>query len=244
MTLTDIQKEAEALNREAQSIGNVVDKLKKRFANEPNNAQREAERRRAEEIKRVADLTAKVQADMGPRYSPEKVERFISYHDNQKPVVEDLKALDLGQHINDGRGIIWFGPVGTGKDHMAARLLYRAASLGFLGRWVNGQELFGEFRDKMTMEQTEESILKPLTRPDVLVISDPVPPRGEPSNYNLQQLYRLVDRRYRFERATWVTLNVASADEADARLGPSSFSRLKQRALLLPCFWPDYREKE
>ena len=98
MTLTDIQKEAEALNREAQSIGNVVDKLKKRFANEPNNAQREAERRRAEEIKRVADLTAKVQADMGPRYSPEKVERFI----------EEADERDIMIHIETSGTIEFF----------------------------------------------------------------------------------------------------------------------------------------
>jgi hypothetical protein len=76
-----------------------------------------------------------------------------------------------------------------------------------------------------------------------LAISDPIPPVGEPTAWNLGQLYRLLDRRYRDLKQTWVTLNALSIEDADAKLSAPMFDRLREDAELFACFWPSFRER-
>jgi hypothetical protein len=56
-------------------------------------------------------------------------------------------------------------------------------------------------------------------------------------------LYRVLDRRYREVKPTWVTINAEDADDAKAKLGAPIFDRLKDNAELVPCFWPSFRER-
>ena len=38
-----------------------------------------------------------------------------------------MRALDLPSIVARGAGLIFYGPVGTGKDHLLAVMLYQAA---------------------------------------------------------------------------------------------------------------------
>ena len=75
----------------------------------------------------------------------------------------------------------------------------------------------------------------------MLVLSDPVPPKGELSDYSESILYRIVDARYITMKPTWTTMNVASGEEADRRLGAPIVDRLRHGALCLSCDWPSFR---
>jgi hypothetical protein len=107
---------------------------------------------------------------------------FEIYDARQRPVLERVRACvdSLKEIIADGRGLIFFGTVGTGKDHLLIALLYEAARLGFSCRYFNGQEIYGQFRDRMDSGQKEDGLLNELEKPDVLAISDPIPPVGAP----------------------------------------------------------------
>jgi DNA replication protein DnaC len=80
-----------------------------------------------------------------------------------------------------------------------------------------------------------------MTRPNVLAISDPTPPLGELSDYQRSMLFRVVDRRYRDLRPTWVTINAADSAEAERKIAPNIIDRLAHGALVLRCNWPSYR---
>jgi DNA replication protein DnaC len=213
-------------------------------------ARREAEKAREEaeeQARRRAALVAGIEKDLGPRYAARRtsLESFQVYHPAQQEVLKKLRSLDLANVVARGEGLIFFGPVGTGKDHLAAAMLYLAATRHELrGRWINGQEWFGTMRDRMGEGQSEEGILRDLAQPAILAISDPIPPRRDPSPWNVEMLYRLIDRRYRLLKSTWVTLNVASLDEADNRLTAPVFDRLRESAHFIKCFWPSYREHQ
>lgn len=201
----------------------------------------------AEEGRRRARRVAQVAQDLRPRYAPERasLEAFAVYHQAQRPVLDRLRGLaaELPALAADGRGLIFYGLVGTGKDHLLAAMLYAAAAQGVECRWRNGQEVYGQFRDRMDTGQREEELLEQLAAPQVLAISDPVPPVGQPSAWNVAQLYRLLDRRYRDLKSTWVSLNAASAEDADRKLSAPVFDRLREGAEMFACFWPSWRER-
>lgn len=205
---------------------------------------------REEELRkqRAASLAvAKLARDLGRRYYPERVslDAYRIYHDAQKPVIERLRAIEerLSDFIASGSGLVLYGSVGTGKDHLLAGMLYKAAGLGLNCRWFNCQELYGRFRVSMDKKarENEADIIADLAAPDVLGLSDPIPPADTPSAYNLQQLYRLLDLRYREVRPTWITINVLDVEDAKGKLTAPCFDRLNDGAELLRCFWPSFR---
>lgn len=186
-------------------------------------------------------------ADLGERYSRERtlLSRFDIYHPAQKESVEKVSRFitSAASNLAGGRGLVLYGAVGTGKDHLLAAAMYHLASAGVPVRWVNGQEIFGRFRDSMDSGVREDSLLKEWATPTVLGISDPIPPGGKPSDYNLMQLYRLLDRRYRMMRPTWISLNALSVEDADEKLSAPVFDRVRDGAEIVRCFWPSYRER-
>jgi DNA replication protein DnaC len=186
--------------------------------------------------------------DLGLRYGPARatLDTFRIYHPNQQIVVNDLRSLckRLGELVKDGAGIVFYGTVGTGKDHLLAAMLYQAVALPVRCRWVNGQELFGAFRDRIDTGRPDEDQFRDLCEPQVLGISDPKPPVGSPGAWDVGNLYRLLDRRYRAMKSTWVSLNANSPEEADAMLSAAVFDRLREGAELFGCFWPSWRERK
>lgn len=180
--------------------------------------------------------------DLGARYSFDRtrLSRFEIYDQRQRVVIDALTAF----LADESRNLILFGPVGTGKDHLLAAALYHAARRGDSCRWVNGQEFYGSVRDRMDSANSEADWFARWTAPHVLGISDPVQPVGELTPWRIELLYRLIDRRYRAMRATWVTLNVRSEEEADQRMSQQVFDRLREGAVVIPCFWPSYRARK
>lgn len=197
-------------------------------------------------VRDVSRRIGRLAQQLGERYSPRRcsLDTYEVYDAKQKPVVARLKALDLSALVESGCGVMLYGSIGTGKDHLLAAMLYSAAAAGVDPiAWTNGQEVFGAFRDGIDSGKAESTLLAELSAPSLLAISDPIPPRGQPSAWNVQQLYRLLDRRNRSMKSTWVTLNAMSPEDAEAKLSGPVFDRLAEGAVKLPCFWQSHRER-
>lgn len=192
-------------------------------------AEEEMERKRL-----VAVALGEIVKQLGKRYSPAlaNLQAYRIYHANQTPVIEALRTANVADMVKDGRGIVLLGSVGTGKDHLLAAM-----------RWLSGPEFYGDLRDRMDTGDSEDQRFHELKRPKVLAISDPIPPVGGPTAWNVSQLYRLLDRRYRDLRSTWMTLNATSERDADELLSAPIWDRLRENALVLKCFWPSYRQQ-
>jgi DNA replication protein DnaC len=153
-------------------------------------------------------------------------------------------ASTLRDRAAESEGLILFGPVGTGKDHLAMAVCRRAIlELEVSCRWLNGPQWFGSLRDAISDEQSESKTLADLVRPAVLVISDPLPPVGELTTYQAGWLYRVVDRRYSTRgKITIITVNARDDSEADKRMGPATWDRLCHGAWRVRCEWPSFRK--
>lgn len=153
-----------------------------------------------------------------------------------------LLGQNLAMHVKAGGNVLFFGPPGTGKDHLMMALLRAAIlNLGLEVRWCNGQDVAGEFRDAIDSETPESRVIRRYTEATILAISDPVPPKGDASNYAANMLYRIIGTRDRNNRGTWVTMNVANSEDANMALSAPVFDRLRDNAVTVFCNWPSYR---
>ncbi len=122
-------------------------------------------------------------------------------------------------------------------------MLYAATNLGVSMRWLNGQAFYGASRDRMDSGGSERAAFDELIKPDILAISDPVPPAGALSTWQLTQFYRLIDERYRQMKPTWCTLNATSDADADKMLSAPVWDRLCEDSITFECNWPTHRKK-
>ena len=194
---------------------------------------------------RRAACAAALATRMGRRYSRERSSLDAFRLDHRQQVEAKATVANFIADYRFDLGVVLYGSVGTGKDHLLAALLYAAADGGLTASWVNGQEIYSRFRDAMDSKVSEESIMRDFSTPDVLGISDPIPPvidPAKPSAWRTELLFRVLESRYRDCKSTWITLNAQSPEDAERKLSEPVFDRLKHDAVLIPCFWPSFRE--
>ena len=245
--------------RETSEVRNFADALKLRLeANEaafgPVDPELMArhEKRIQESIQAERDRDVKFRWDafvpkIGVRYANCSVKDYVIYDDAQRRVVERLKQYgrNLRENVAACRGIILYGPPGAGKDHLLIALAkYAICHHEMTVDYVTGAELFMTIRDQMDDDNAKESTyIRKLLAPSILIVSDPVPPEDSLKGFRREKLGHIVDRRYRDNKPTWITANVASGKEAEERMGPALVSRLREQALSEWCDWPDYRSR-
>ncbi len=180
---------------------------------------------------------------LGKRYAPDRATIAtyrVEFAEQREPIKQVREILSSGFD----QSVVLFGSIGTGKDHLLAAILYGAAKAGKTVAWANGQEVYSRFRDAMDSKQSEESIMAGFVAPEVLGISDPIPPvvdPHKPAAWRTELLFRVLDNRYRDCKPTLMTLNARDPQDINDKLSPPVWDRLKDQAILIPCFWPSFR---
>lgn len=183
--------------------------------------------------------------ELGPRYAECNFENYRISCAPQRKVFDQVKAFanDMPKRMRQGGGLVFHGRVGTGKDHlMCAVMAHAIREHGFGVHWVNGLDLFMRIRERIRDGGSEEEFVAEYQEPQILALSDPIPPRGDASPFAVATLQQIVDRRYRDLKSTWATLKVCDGDEASGRLAGPLVDRLRHGSLCLPCDWPTYRK--
>jgi DNA replication protein DnaC len=197
----------------------------------------------------AAEVADPVAGLMGDRYSEGRLSNWVFDPEHRKRqetvvgVVSDI-AHDIERHIAAGQNIVFFGPPGTGKDRLLASLIRAALHARKSVRFVSGANLWASTRDLIDRAVSEQSFLREFTAPDVLCISDPIPPGTSLSEFQASWLYRIVDGRYRDLKPVWVTANVADRKEGEMRMTPQVWDRLRDGAITIHCNWPSFRRPE
>lgn len=227
----------------------MVERARQRAASPEGRArlaEQEREELRAKESKLVSALRD-LESKLGARYSYQRasLDTFRAANAGQQKVANRLRVIrdDLTAFVSAGRSLIFAGSTGTGKDHLLAAMLYEATKLGVSCHWVDGLDFFAGFRDAIKTGVTEAAVVREFIAPQVLAISDPRRPSGETSDYSLDQLRRVIDKRNRALKPTWLTINIANIREAKTTLTPVIWGRLQEGAEIFGCFWESYREK-
>lgn len=187
---------------------------------------------------------AELHRQIGARYMRCRLSNYrTGDHPGQAEALEQARryAINLRRFVQGGRGLVFFGSAGTGKDHLLAALANVAQCLAIPVVYRSGPELLMEFRQAMKQQDAELRLLRELTAPPVLWISDPVPPGGKLTTHQAEMLFAVIDGRYRAKRATWVSCNVSSRDEANTLLTVPIADRLRDGSAAVHFNWPSYR---
>jgi DNA replication protein DnaC len=183
---------------------------------------------------------------LGPRYRNCTLANFQQYDPKRQcPVLKALNefAVDMPNRLRGG-GIIFIGNPGTGKDHLMAALLKIAVARHRLSAaWWDGGTLYDAIAAAIS-DDTFEKLRRRLLEPQILAISDPIPPRGNLTDPQLRRLRDAVDRRYRATKSTWITTNVDTTGDAEALLTKPVLERITEGALQIFCDWESYRTRK
>jgi DNA replication protein DnaC len=183
--------------------------------------------------------------DRGSRYADCRLGNYECASEAQRAVVSDLTRYgqDMRLHLHRSEGVVLYGPSGTGKDHLLTGLAYMAiAEHGLSVKWRSGMQIFSEIRDRMETHETEYAYVHSFKSPDVLILSDPLPPMGPLTQFQSVKLYEILSSRYDNGKVTWITINVKDGAEAAERLGTAVYDRMRHDATARFCNWPSYRK--
>lgn len=205
------------------------------------------EKQRQEQNKQKWEAWNKLTGPMGSRYRDCSLRNFTidetaSHAAAQRTVLAQLEkyADNITERVNDGQGLLLFGPSGTGKDHLLTALSRVAIANDLSIRWVNGGTLYRSMREGMG--EDEGGLVDRYIYPAILYLSDPIPPVGSLTPFQASTLFAIIDARYRDKKPTWASLNIANGQEAESRLGSAIADRLRDGAISFNCSWPSYRK--
>ena len=147
----------------------------------------------------------------------------------------------IDENLDAGRGLWFFGSVGTGKTTLAMLVSRHALEAGRSVAIYSLPRLLGEIR-RITFDDERDSIdlLDRLTAVDLLHIDDVGAEKT--SDWVLEQLYAIVNARYENERSMIITTNL-ERDELAAQINERTVSRLEEMCEVLPLWGPDARQQ-
>lgn len=156
--------------------------------------------------------------------------------DMPEPIAGDLQDWADGP---DGRNLLLFGPVGTGKTHAAIAACRPPFDRGKHVRFLPVVELLDQLRPG-----GPEGALDELSHVDLLVLDDLGTERA--TDWTGERLGALVNRRWLEELPTVVTTNLPPAapgvvDTLEDAVGPRTYSRLVGGAVAIQLGGHDLR---
>jgi DNA replication protein DnaC len=167
-----------------------------------------------------------------------------------RPPVSDLPApqvqvvkryvRDIDENLDGGRGLWFYGSVGTGKTTLAMLVSRSALDAGRSVAIYSLPRLLAEIR--ATFEADSEGsyvdFLDRLALVDLLHIDDVGAERT--SDWVLEQLYAIVNARYEDERSVIITTNL-ERDQLVEQIRERTVSRLEEMCTLVPLYGEDAR---
>ena len=231
--------------------------LRRNFELKPLDEVQAAERKRAarereeqERRDRIAQQSRALTSRVGKRYSQCSIEGFEISSDRheaarQRAVLSKIAAYrdSVASAIDAGENLVLCGKKGTGKDHLLSVLMFAAIQEGKTVQFWSGVDLWASIRDAIDSAKSEKTWLAEILAPDVLAISDPLPPIGSLTDFQSACFFRIVDARYRAMKSVWVTTN-SGGEDAETRAGSQAIDRLRDGSLSVTFDWKSHRKSK
>ena len=155
----------------------------------------------------------------------------FSHDDRQNPKISDAMKRYVDQYpdfMRQGKGLLLYGTVGTGKTYYAACVANALIDRGYTVRMTNfatlGNQLQGLFEGK-------QDFIDRLNRHDLLVIDDLGAERS--TEYMLETVFNIIDSRYRTGLPLIVTTNLTPEELKSPK--NVSYGRIYDRVMEM-CF--------
>jgi DNA replication protein DnaC len=141
-------------------------------------------------------------------------------------VREYVRRID--QQLEEGRGLWFYGDVGTGKTSLAMLVSKAAMDSGHSVAIYSVPRLLAEIKETFDRDSAGSymQLFRRLVSVDLLHLDDLGAER--PTEWVLEQLYSIINERWQDGRSIVLTTNIQSLDELREQLGPRTVSRLAE----------------
>lgn len=147
------------------------------------------------------------------------------------------------------RGLIFMGPAGVGKTHLAVSIIRDLTEKGFASVFCEFGSLLKEIQDSYNpvSKSSELKVLAPIFQAQVLVLDE----LGAtvPTDWVRDTMYQIINRRYNDNRLTIFTTNYLDKPRSDKeqvledRIGTRLRSRLYEMCVRVIIDGEDYRKQ-
>jgi DNA replication protein DnaC len=165
-----------------------------------------------------------------------EIRRLEDYDFKFQPTLDRKQVLDLGElgFIDHCQSVLWIGPSGVGKTHLAIALGVRACSAGYSVRYVRAYDLFRQLWAAMA-DNTLDQVIDDFAEPNLLILDELTHSPRKPEEDFAAVFYELVQRRYRrgsFIVSTNLGFNDWAAALGTAALVTPALDRLLEAAYI------------
>lgn len=147
----------------------------------------------------------------------------------------------LDERIEEGRGLFFFGTTGTGKTTLAMLVAQQAIRRNRTVAIYDTPQLLRRIGATMRRDAEESwlDLIDQIEAVDLLLLDDVAV--ASQTDWVLEQLFSVINRRYEARRAVVVTADVEAPDLLGDHIGRRAASRLLEVCLPVPMFGPDQR---
>ena len=158
-------------------------------------------------------------AQVPARYRDCTLDTFEIYHEADRSLAEALltarKFVDEYPAGTAGKGLLFIGPMGVGKTHLAVGVLQRLVrERGVKGLFCDYRELLKSIQNSYNREvrTTELELLQPIFAAEVLVLDDLG--AQKPNEWVWDTVALILNTRYNDRQSTIITTNYADLPAA------------------------------
>ena len=211
-------------------------------------AHAQAERDREEEEKASVERHRVWQrklrnAGIPERFRDRTLESYRVTCDGQRLALNFAKAYADGfdDVLKAGRGAIFCGSPGTGKNHLAIGIGLQVMAQNKIVQYTTVQRMMRSIKDAWRKDSvlSESDVIDALVEPDLLIIDEIGVQYG--SKFEQDQIFDILNERYEKRRPVLLLSNLTK-DEVKAFLGERIYDRLREDGGQAISFkWESYR---
>lgn len=176
------------------------------------------------------------------------LKRLEDFNFDEQPGIDRrlIQELSTGRFLQEARNVIFLGPPGVGKTHLAIALGLQVTEIGYRVYFTGAMDMTRKLAKAMSENRLSRE-MKNLVRPSLLIIDEV----GYLALDNTQAslLFQVIGERYEKDQATILTSNKAFSDWAhvfasDPVMASAALDRLLHRATVINIRGKSYRLKE